>query len=497
MMDQSLQQLTTLMIEGRIAPEQQATLETQLRQSAEARRDYLRRLDAHAALQWTFRGKGQPVEATQPVTPVQPRRRWIGVLSAAAMLALVAALALVYYSQTDQPPADGQPVASPAVASLTASTEVIWAGDSSVGDHTHQGSLLKPGVVELEWGVTQLLFERGATVSLRGPARFEMIDANTCRLTRGELMAYVPRTAHGFTVITPDGTRVIDRGTQFVVRIDEVGRTRVDVLEGRVDLSMPGGARPRPISAGDAAVVSGHGTIDTVPIERPILQRFNPTATQLYQQRVLFEQPLVYWPLTENGQSHGVHELPIPAEALRFDRDGLIPGDPAAALTMPGRIDTADRPLPRFDQAMTVEAWVRLAEPIQNEAVMRLISVDGFSSNTHGGWGVALLGQNTLRFTHYGQQDYDASIDTLPLDTWVHLAVVASDQTMRFYVDGQPVDNQPIVSSIQYHPQLKLTLGSLGDGRERFTGHIAHLAVYDRPLTEKQIKSHHRIGNPR
>jgi hypothetical protein len=122
-------------------------------------------------------------------------------------------------------------------ARLMAGTGLVWAnGDAwNVGHHFRAGSYL-----ELEAGFAEIRFAQGAEVVLEGSAKLEIISANAALLRKGNIVARVPESAHGFTIIGPQG-KVVDLGTEFAVRADDAGM-EVHVLEGQVEAHPEGSA---------------------------------------------------------------------------------------------------------------------------------------------------------------------------------------------------------------------------------------------------------------
>lgn len=115
------------------------------------------------------------------------------------------------------------------VATLTNTENAQFAGETP-----QLGSALQPGVVHLQSGNAQIMFNSTAVVDLTGPCEFVMTGSNRGRLTAGRLEAYVPERAHGFTVDLPGGTRVTDLGTRFDINL-ETGR--IDVHEGMIQIT--------------------------------------------------------------------------------------------------------------------------------------------------------------------------------------------------------------------------------------------------------------------
>jgi hypothetical protein len=87
----------------------------------------------------------------------------------------------------------------------------------------------------LSAGLVEIAFPLGATAIIEGPAMFRVCGADCLAVDAGRCSVHAPKGAEGFRVETP-ATRVIDRGTRFVVNVDETSTTEVQVIEGAADL---------------------------------------------------------------------------------------------------------------------------------------------------------------------------------------------------------------------------------------------------------------------
>ena len=196
---------------------------------------------------------------TPPTAAATPNRRRvdakihygpIGSVLAAAVMILAAVLWLVVGNDAPSKPdtqAGTPPVILERVATLTNTENAVFADPDQA---MLLGSDLTQGPIHLNAGRVQLMFASTAVVDLIGPCEFEMIGANRGRLTRGELAAYVPDAAHGFTIELPHGARIIDLGTAFRVHVDASGEARLNVTEGHVQILRPNQDAGRLVSAG-------------------------------------------------------------------------------------------------------------------------------------------------------------------------------------------------------------------------------------------------------
>ncbi len=83
-----------------------------------------------------------------------------------------------------------------------------------------------------------------------------------------------------------------------------------------------------------------------------------------------------------------------------------------------------------------------------------------------------------------------------PINTWVHLAATYDGSTVRFYVDGQEVMNQPLTGRFVMDT-TPVILGGNGNGAgdanvtERFSGRVDEIMLYRRALSATEIAQLH------
>ena len=165
----------------------------------------------------------------------QPVRIGARSLSSTAYLATLLAaslvIALAAWWQLSRNESAGHLVveAEPAIAWLVNAQNCQWSGDVDPAENLSAGKAL-----ELTRGLVEIRMRSGARVLLEGPARLDLLSANSARLVHGRLTARVPDAAKGFEILSPQG-KVIDLGTEFGVAVSEQGATEVHVFEGRVE----------------------------------------------------------------------------------------------------------------------------------------------------------------------------------------------------------------------------------------------------------------------
>lgn len=191
----------------------------------------------------------------------------LAVVLQAAVIAAAILLAVVgQFWRTGQTAAT-----SVACGSIVAIKNALWVSPErppQVGDLVMTRERL-----ELAAGLVEIACNSGATLVLEGPARFELSGPHSASLLRGRLTTTVSKAGGGplaaasatgslFTVQTPSAV-VRDRGTQFGVEVDAVGKTSVHVFEGLVECAGWGfGTAPMAkLTAGEGATVDPRGAV--------------------------------------------------------------------------------------------------------------------------------------------------------------------------------------------------------------------------------------------
>lgn len=148
---------------------------------------------------------------------------------ALAVLATAASLLLVFNWPATEPLPDSQ---SYAIATLAYTSHARWENEERT-----RGDALGKGKLHLTVGLARLDFRSGATVTLQGPAEFEILSSDKTILSSGILTASIPESAVGFEVLTPT-MDVVDLGTAFGVSVGADGETDVCVFQGEVEVSL-------------------------------------------------------------------------------------------------------------------------------------------------------------------------------------------------------------------------------------------------------------------
>ena len=136
-------------------------------------------------------------------------------------------------------------------------------------------------------GRVSVALARGAQTVIEGPAQWQFDSDSRLQLDAGQLAAYVPPQAVGFTVTTP-AAEVLDLGTEFDLEVGPNGETQVYVVTGKVALKKVadegsknvGGSKVTGVQvvAGSAVRISAPGDVQSIPFDST---RLSPTRVAL------------------------------------------------------------------------------------------------------------------------------------------------------------------------------------------------------------------------
>ncbi|MFN3151565.1 FecR domain-containing protein [Bremerella sp.] len=131
---------------------------------------------------------------------------------------------------------------------ITHSEDARWQSEGQPQDELGQ---IHQGNWELTSGSATIVMNSGAEVSVRGPSKFQVLDAKAIQLEFGDVTIHAPDSAVGFRVLTPTGD-IVDLGTEFNVSVDNSGETEVHVSQGVVVAKSISNGSVVPILRGEA-----------------------------------------------------------------------------------------------------------------------------------------------------------------------------------------------------------------------------------------------------
>jgi len=431
-------------------------------------------------------------------------------LAAAAVLVVVILLGL--FTKRAETPG----LSYEGCAVLTKSLETRWEGSGPA-----VGSVLPKGRLALESGVIQVEFFSGARVILEGPADFELVSTNEGLCRHGKLRAFVPPQAQGFTVRTA-GLKLVDRGTEFGLRLDRSGDAEVHVFQGRVEIHSQGARSD--LSVGRALHIDPAGKLR--PIEAADPEAFVTLSDLTLRSAVEAKSRYARW----SGASdrlrqdprvavyYSFEDAPDWSRELRSQRaersplDGAIigcrwsegrwQGKKALEFKCPG-----DRV--RFQDAgeyesLTLMTWVRV--DALDRPFSGLMLTDGWTSGSVH-WQITQHG--TLRLGIHGDKqsnDYDTPVlfTAGQFGRWIHLCTVYNRDAREVvhYVDGRLANRLPL----KFDTQLRLGAVELGNwgvplqgnvyAVRNLNGRMDEFALFGKALGGDEIRELYQIGAP-
>ena len=359
-------------------------------------------------------------------------RRW-AMAAVLALCGIVGGLLMTTLNRSTQTAGSDE---SPAVtiAMITDVQQARWA-QGVIPPQT--GQSLEAQRIELEAGRVQMMFESGAVVDLLGPAVFEMIDRNQARLVRGQMLAWVPKRAVGFTVQTPGG-RVVDLGTEFALRVNEAGASLLHVLSGRVQVY---GVRDQMLAAGESvrysatevSAITAGDTAEFTGLLRPT-RRFGYV-------HYSFDEPGGLELLDSGRHVDGeTHNARIAWSKPGHEGPNRVTGRFGRALFFDGINDYVETDWhgPAGRSERTIAMWAKIANGVEPRHAFALLSyglheygqawqMSWNNDAQDGPLGVLRLGTSGQLLL--GRTD-------LRDNQWHHLAATFDGTSLRLYVDG-------------------------------------------------------------
>ena len=246
-MHEELEQLITRRLDGVADATETRRLEDALRDSAEAREQYVHACEIRQALSEEFSPQlvGLPTRRSTRL-----RSAFLGAAAVAAAVALVMlrlpsrgapAVTEVAANPGDEKPSPG--ALSEPFARVVQKINCVWSDDSWSPESS---GVIEPGqTIALERGFMKLRLRNGVSVVLEGPVAFTFDGELRGSLDYGGAGVRVPDGFKGYVVNTPSA-RLVDMGTEFAVRVLENGSTDLRVVDGEVEAS-PRGRRGRAV----------------------------------------------------------------------------------------------------------------------------------------------------------------------------------------------------------------------------------------------------------
>jgi hypothetical protein len=408
--------------------------------------------------------------------------------------------------------------------------EVRWESD---GDpHPAIGDLIPPGRFHFRSGRVSLSLLSGVTIVVEGPADLDLVSIDQIFCRRGKLRARVPKGAEGLVISSPSSA-VMDLGTEFGINIEDGGKSRVKVFEGKAEAVMRTGSDHEtivqyvrenqgfeldPQQGRFKSVEGAGGFVAAVDIPAPSL-----ILDRAYPATIMACGPSSYW------RFESLKEGSIPNE---------VPGQPPLLVTGPisltGKVDEnqvvvykSDEDCqylamdglwgPAPDPGYAVELWflpgsidhsalVSMAAPPDTNYHRFILELGSRNHHTlHRPAAVRFLdrwpagqegGRNIYSTPHY-----------VP-GRWHHLVGQMNRGRMELYLDEEPTYSFP-ADPARVVVACQLLFGRLSTVKDKshelhrliysrpFVGRLDEVALYNRPLSIEEIRQHHRLATQR
>jgi len=495
-----------------------------LRASPETRRAYQEFMALHSALHWDYVATAAPeppAHSAPPLSRGDSHMGWIVSFMAGVTIATVVVLGVLqsFRSTTAEKPetpavnnqrdkedaTDQVPGAEDAIAALL----VDEVGAKFAAERSPEGVQFRPGEYELTKGVMHLRFAQGADVVLASPARLEVTDAQHIRLAYGKIRITAPPTAKGFTVATP-AADYVDLGTEFGLRVDRrSGASDLYVFDGQVNVADPQSGKILSEVTGGESSRYVDGAIAAPPElnenDFPTSGAIGFQRWQQYEQELRQDKSLLaFFPFRkaadESVLTNGLGEDGMADGRIEGARwtSGRWPGKDA--LLFDRDTDFVEIDIPGEHQELTIAAWVK---------VDRLDHVFNAIMNSNG----YDLGDIHLQLTRQGIPRGGVAVvgkfeetivgNSVQMGRWTHVVSVLSAQSRshQIYINGALARERRWQTDQVLQPGACrignwLAVEDVGPTNRALRGRVDELAIWDRALTEEDVKKLVEVGRP-
>ena len=474
-------------------------------------------------------------------------RRWRQVLTIAASLAFLLG-ALTTYLLSESSHRQSQMAANDAPRQLrTASSapllsfvEESWLGsitglsleafDEGVLASMQVGQKLRCGeVVQLSAGFVRVRLHSGPEIIVEGPAEFSLVGQNSVFVRVGRILA---SAEEGLVLQSPLLTAdCLDAEVSFMAEEDT--STSVYAFQGVVTVfSTPqeevSSEKLRTLHSQDGMVAhpidDGKISIMASALPHGIVTSWADVEARLttYQQLVLGDHPLAYWPLERVRRGRRVLDL------SQNGFDGLAIGnwptelseeeirEPGTYFNGESYIESDHKPPVDVRTGFSVEAWAQPAGGPEYRAIFSSRWVYDSHMPTQQCFGYTIYAGDANRWEFWtgpGREGYFWNVIESPEEIesshWAHvvgtftpLKKKGSEQVWgmsRLYVNGKlAIEHEHEVSLADFEWPARIGASEYVPRYLTswlFKGFLRDVAVYDYPLAPEMIQSHHREGN--
>jgi len=144
-------------------------------------------------------------------------------------------------------------------------------------------------------------------------------------------------------------------------------------------------------------------------------------------------------------------------------------------------------------EAITIEAWVRHDEGGVYDGILQ----KGSFTSSFGKYEIHTTNDNKLRFILNGTTDNSViTSNSIPVGLWTHIVASWDGITIRAYINGVVDQNTDLFSGPLTTDSNPLRIGMYYSSGFIFNGQIDEVRIYNRALTEAEVRYHYNQGKP-
>lgn len=396
--------------------------------------------------------------------------------------------------------------------------------EADAGSPLQVGDRVKPGALRLNRGDLKLEFLSGVRVQLTGPAEMHLLTEHQATLLSGQAGVVTSPDSDSFSLNGPVSA-VANGSSEFVFRVKDLSHGELDVYQGEVMASLLGPSGDTLLNElvsadhfalfanGDLSVAAksfdDSERVDMVPVDNLYLN-----STEQYAEAVMADRPLVYLRF-EDGDVVGDQVINHMGDhhhgIIHSAGDGSIDisgGRVRFSKSKRGRHVSLSEPIESINRReFSVEFWVRTdrmhwgtffgllpvtqADP-EKESHLCVIEYANQTNVVHR--------PATIRMLYrYPPTTYDGGKNIFTPNSctpgiWTHIVAVKTSDSIRLYCNGQLQINLDDLDFDDTSP-YNAVLGQLDSVRpmRQFEGQLDEVAIYEKALTEEQIRQHYEI----
>lgn len=448
-------------------------------------------------------------------------------LAVAAVLMLLAAFLFWRGSSKPEPLADSRPADSRVLAVAARVENAVWDLDAPPAT----GAKFHPGMVNLLSGVITLDLVGGQQVTLKAPARFEMISEQEMMLYSGDAALRMDRHGVPPYIIRVPGGAVVDLGTEISVKVHPDGVSDVRVFDGKANVSSVDAAgrtrHERLLHAGESVQI-GKTLAASDKTELSFLRSLTPVAVErsvagdAYVNAISRARPLAWWRFEQIDS--GTHVPPTAGPVpLLMGGQPRVSGPEGRRFLMTNRADAAgfalaEAAIPGLDTASGFSVEMLIYPGTENGTAFAFdqpelpVPLDGpIGHGPHSPHRMIIerSGPNASGIGHIhpdfalramlrSPAGYEGgtnmySSESHLMHRWIHVVFTHDGRSLRLYIDGRLSDETPSDLEFQ-NAALRPILGRMQPlpvGKHRqWHGGIDEVALYGRALDAAEVATH-------